>query len=312
MNTKATIATLCHDLGKALRLKWIYGEDNASYQFVPAESHGAGVVNYFNIIHSSQVQIISHPELKYLRNLPQSAADHQLFGAQTALIVLSDNLVVPPEVLELAKTHSVCILSSPLPGEQVINELQSYLTRALAEKISTHGVFMEVLSLGVLLTGASGVGKSELALELLTRGHRLIADDAPLFARIAPDIIIGTSSPILQDFLEVRGLGILNVREMYGDSAVKPSKYLKLIVDLQTLKETSAASSDRMATPSETLEVLGLDIPLFTLPVAPGRNLAVLVEAAVRNHILRTNRDYYASEDIATRQRKAMEESGIT
>lgn len=312
-NAKTTVATLYADLGKALKLKWVYGEQNADRAFEPAKSHGASVVNYFNIIHSSQVQIISHPELKFLLSLPNLAnhsATQRLLGSQTRLIVFTDNLEPPSALLQLAKEHSVGLMSSPLPGEQVINELQSHLTRMLAAQISLHGVFMEVLSLGVLLTGSSGVGKSELALELLTRGHRLIADDAPLFARIAPDIIIGTSSEILQDFLEVRGLGILNAREMYGDNAVKPSKYLKLIINLQPLKSLSL-SRDRLQSTDETQEVLGLDIPIFTLPVAPGRNLAVLVEAAVRNHILRVNRDYYAGDDIVERQKKAMRDGGV-
>lgn len=309
--TKTDVASLYKDLGKALKLKWVFGEHEVvSRTFEPATSHGAGVVNYFNIIHSSQVQVVSHPELKFLLGLPRLSDDpavKHLFGSQTLLIVFTDNLEPPPEIVEVAKIRKVSLLSSPLPGDQVINELQSYLTRALAAKSSLHGVFMEVLSVGVLLAGASGVGKSELALELLTRGHRLIADDAPLFARIAPDIIIGTSPSMLRDFLEVRGLGVLNVRRMYGDSAIKPSKYLKLIVDLQPLKNIPPESHDRLAETHTTKDVLGLDIPIITLPVAPGRNLAVLVEATVRNLILQVNHGYHASEEIIARHKQALQ-----
>ena len=309
MTPETTVNSLYADLSKALKLVWLKGKNSAERKFESGAVHGTGVVGYFNLIHSNQVHVISPTELRYLAELDPSAhavAIEKLFGPQTIAIVLTNSLDASEQFLRLADEHQIGLFHSPLSGEQVINELLSYLARALAEKISLHGVFMEALSLGVLLTGASGVGKSELALELLTRGHRLIADDAPLFARIAPDIIIGTAPDMLQDFLEVRGLGILNVREMYGDSAVKPSKYLKLIIDLQPLSEAPMADN-RLVGSDTTRDVLGLEIPVFTLPVAPGRNLAVLVEAAVRNHILRVNRDYFADREIMKRQQEIMQ-----
>ena len=308
MLPETTINTLYNDLGKALKLEWVSGKDNASRGFDSEMVHGVGMVSYFNLIHSSQVQVISPVEWEFLSNLDKyssKSALAQLFSTPTVIIVFTDDLAPSDTIVQLAERHSIGLFTSPLSGAQVINEILSYLVRELAEKISLHGVFMEVLSLGVLLTGSSGVGKSELALELLTRGHRLIADDAPLFSRIAPDIIVGTAPDVLQDFLEVRGLGILNVREMYGDSAIKPSKYLKLIVDLQPLTE-APVTDNRLVGTATTRDVLGLEIPVFTLPVAPGRNLAVLVEAAVRNHILRVNRSYYADKDIIKRQQKVM------
>lgn len=309
MHTETTVTSLYNDLGKALKLNWVGGKDSASHKFEPGTSHNFGMVSYFNLIHSSQVQVISPTELRFLSNLEPGARAvpfNQLFSPPTVIIVFTDDIQPPDALIRMAEENCVGLFTSPLPGAQVINELLSYLARSLAAKISLHGVFMEVLSLGVLLTGASGVGKSELALELLTRGHRLIADDAPLFARIAPDIIIGTAPDVLQDFLEVRGLGVLNMRKMYGDSAIKPSKYLKLIVDLQPLDNTHNIEN-RLVGTATTRDVLGLEIPVFTLPVAPGRNLAVLVEAAVRNHILRFNSSYYADKDIVRRQQEAMQ-----
>jgi HPr kinase/phosphorylase len=146
---------------------------------------------------------------------------------------------------------------------------------------------MEVLGTGVLITGESSVGKSELALELLSRGHRLIADDAPVFIRVGPDVLDGSSPTLLQDFMEVRGLGVLNIREMYGDNALKSKKHLRLIIQLMRMSKKDREELDRLYGNRIKREILGVEIPEIMIPVAPGRNLAVLVEAAVRNHILR-------------------------
>jgi HPr kinase/phosphorylase len=149
------------------------------------------------------------------------------------------------------------------------------------------------------------VGKSELALELISRGHRLVADDAPEFARIAPDILRGTCPHVLEDFLEVRGLGVLNIRAMYGDSAIKTSKYLRLVIALTHQANVNEADMDRLHGGRNVRLILGLEVPVIALPVAAGRNLAVMVEAAVRNHLLRL-KGYYAGDDLAARQRRVM------
>jgi HPr kinase/phosphorylase len=178
---------------------------------------------------------------------------------------------------------------SPRRGHELLNHLQYHLARTLAPRVTLHGVFMEIYSIGVLITGESGAGKSELALELVTRGHRLVADDAPEFTQIAPDVLDGTCPDLLQDLLEVRGLGVLNVRQMFGDTAVKRNKYLRLIVHLS--KRRAGAQPDgmeRLTGDLGTRRVLDLDVPMITLPVMAGRNLAVLTEAATRMHILRS------------------------
>lgn len=173
-------------------------------------------------------------------------------------------------------------------------------------KKTLHGVFMEVIGIGVLISGQSGLGKSELALDLVSRGHGLIADDAPEFTRIAPETINGTCPKLLQNFLEVRGLGVLNIREMYGESAIKTNKHLELIIELLP-PEMNIVESERRIRPSESkTNVLEVGIPTISLVVAPSRNLAVLVEAAVRNHLLAKS-GYSASKDFTERQKKAID-----
>lgn len=302
-----------HDaLGADLMLKWVAGRNFADKRLVRDEDASeAGIVGFFNMIHSNQIQVLGKTELHYLAKLSPGAlqtAYGKLCDPDTAVVVIADGCLPPADMADLLRLRGLGLLRSNLAGERLVGDLRYYLTRTLAAKTTLHGVFMEVISIGLLLTGASAVGKSELALELITRGHRLIADDAPAFARIAPDIIVGTSPPIIQDFLEVRGLGVLNIRKMYGDSAIKTSKYLKLIVDLQPFRTgADAPAVDRLAADASTRRVLGMDIPVFTLPVAPGRNLAVLVEAAVRNHIMRATGDR-ADLELSRRQVKQMQE----
>ena len=201
------------------------------------------------------------------------------------------------------------LLRSPLPDNQVLDNLQYYASLFLSEKTTLHGVFLEVLGMGVLLTGDPAVGKSELALDLITRGSRLVADDAPEFTRIAPDIISGTCPPLLREFLEVRGLGILNIRAMFGDSSIKRTKYLRLIVHLKRMSSDQIASMDRLSGAHTDRTVLGVSIPQVTVPVAPGRNLSVLVESAVRNHLLRL-KGYDAAEVLIERQQQAILDQG--
>jgi HPr kinase/phosphorylase len=309
MSDKLTVQTLFDDLSNRLSLEWLAGHNGAQCYFSKsgASQGNPALVGHFNLIHSNEAQVLGETELNYLQKLGQESlqdACQQLFKSNSVVIIIADGETPPERFAELAEHYRMPILRSPLSSNELINNLRYYFTHKLADRTTIHGVFLEVLSIGVLLTGESGVGKSELALELITRGHRLIADDAPEFARIAPDIINGTSPALLQDFLEVRGLGVLNIRAMYGDSVIKNGKYLSLIIYLTH----ADLPQDRLQTQQDTRTILGLEIPVFTLPVAPGRNLAVLVEAAVRNHLLRYN-GYNASEDLAVRQRRAMDQA---
>jgi HPr kinase/phosphorylase len=202
-------------------------------------------------------------------------------------MVITQNQPCPADLRDVVEETDTPLWVSPRRGYELLNLLQYHLARALAPRATLHGVFMEIYSIGVLVTGDSGLGKSELALELISRGHRLVADDAPEFTQIAPDVLDGTCPPLLQDLLEVRGLGVMNIRQMFGDTAVKANKYLRLIVNLVRAQEPSADAMARITGESGIRKVLDLDVPVVDLPVAAGRNLAVLTEAAVRLHLLR-------------------------
>ncbi len=181
-------------------------------------------------------------------------------------------------------------------------------SQVVAESLSFHGVFMEVGSLGVLIKGNPAIGKSELALELISRGHRLVADDIVDFFRIAPDRLEGRCPEVLQDFLEVRGLGILNIRELFGNNAVKPARQLDLIIQLETAENLAPQLLDRLKIKSRQEKILGVKVPKLTIPVAAGRNLAVLVEVALSNHLL-LQRGIDASMQLIQRQNRAMKKS---
>jgi len=309
MSITLEIQTLYKALQEKLGLVWISGEQ---YSESPLHSNKddspeISLVGHLNLIIRHRVQIIGKRELEYLDSLKKNSrkdAVSQLFSGQSTLVVIANRLQAPDDLQDMATTSRTPLLSSSLPSQETIENLQHYLANYFAEKITLHGVFMEVMGTGVLITGDSSIGKSELALELITRGHRLIADDATEFSRIAPDTLLGSCPEMLRDFLEVRGLGILNIRAMFGASAIKQHRNLRLIMVLQQLE--NATQMDRLHGSKQMRKIQEVNIPEITLPVGPGRNLAVLLEAAVRNHILNI-KGYDASQAFIDRQKRRLE-----
>jgi HPr kinase/phosphorylase len=291
MNIDASVGTLFETLQKKLGLRWLgsrLGESRV-IQNPETEQTDTALVGHLNLIHPNQVQVLGATEIRYLDCLSETSRHDlidQLFDGTTDLIVIGDQQEVPGDIKQRSEASSTPLFTSDQSTIQLVNYLQYYLTSLFAEKITLHGVFMEVFSLGLLIVGDPSVGKSELALELVARGHRLVTDDAPVFARTSPDTLNGRCPDVLRDFLEVRGLGILNIRAMFGDSAIKHNRNLRLILKLVPMTEEQMHKIDRLHGARTTQTILGVDIPEITLPVAPGRNLAVLAEAAARNHTL--------------------------
>ena len=293
MPERITPAELFEQMQERLGLRWSAGEQNDRVLVAgDTNARRPSLAGYLNIIYPNKVQILGSEELAWLDGLDARArweVIEKMMQARPLALVISKDQRAPEDLRIAAEESATPLWISPRRGHELLNHLQYHLARQLAPRTTLHGVFCEIYSIGVLITGESGSGKSELALELVTRGHRLVADDAPEFTQIAPDVLDGSCPPLLQDLLEVRGLGVLNVRDMFGDTAVKKNKYLRLMVHLtRPMTEPNPHGYERLTGDSGTRHVLDLDVPLITLPVMPGRNLAVLTEAATRLHILRT------------------------
>jgi HPr kinase/phosphorylase len=311
MPHKVRVQDLYDALRDRLRLQLLAGQSGLHRSLLdpsvdPSSYIIAGPLTY---IHPNRIQVIGRPELAYLNDpeRDRQRALERIFQKHTRAVVLVDGVDSAPDLLKQADLAGVPLFSSPVPDKVVLDHLHQFAAQRLSEKVTLHGVFLEVLGMGVLVTGDPAVGKSELALELISRGNRLIADDAPQFTRIAPGIINGACPPVLREFLEVRGLGVLNIRAMFGDNAIKHTKYLRLIVNLRHMSAEQLEKMPRLSALRETREILGEPIPQVTIPVAPGRNLAILVESAVRNHLLK-QQGYDATEEFIDRQQQALEQ----
>jgi HPr kinase/phosphorylase len=264
--------------------------------------------DYFNVIRTSSVVLVGYQESRYLATLTpeqQTTLFRTLFHGPVCIIICSQGNALPAAMVELCETRQIAVMQSALNDSELLDNTRYLLSHALAESCDQHGVYLEVYSLGIFITGKAAVGKSELALALVSRGHRLISDDVTRFARTAPDLVEGSSPQLLTDFLEVRGLGIVNVRAMFGANALKRDMPLSLIINLVTLDRDNGAEFDRLGDQQKTREILGVEFPEVTLPVAPGRNMAVLVEAAARNYLLQ-DKDYNAAQDFIARQNQAI------
>lgn len=268
-------------------------------------------VDYLNVIRPSSVALIGHQEAKYIRTLNERRKIKLLSllfaGNACVLLLLSKNETIDQDLIDYAENNKVPVIYSNLSDATLLESCRYYLSRALAEHTIEHGVFVEVHSVGVFIRGDSGIGKSELALALVAKGHRLIADDVTRFTQIGPAVLDGHSPNILADFMEVRGLGIVNIRAMFGSNSVKRNKNLRLVIKLSKYTEDNKHKFDRLGLKTHTHTILGVAIPEITLPIASGRNIAVLVEAAARNHLLQMT-GYSAPEDFIERQRNAINE----
>ncbi len=281
-----TVQELVSDNAERIPLTWVAGL-GAAHRVVPdIGMAGADLVGHLNLIHPSRIQVFGKEELLYyLRFEPKRRLHHleDLVTGGVPAILLAESLEPPEDLVNFCNAQQVPLLSTPIEAAQLIDLLRIYLGKRLAPTTTVHGVFMDVLGLGVLITGESGLGKSELALELISRGHGLVADDAVELSRTAPGIIEGHCPPLLQNLLEVRGLGLLDIRTIFGETSVRRKMRLKLVVQLV---RSNADAFERLPVQDLTQDILETPIRRVMLQVAAGRNLAVLVEAAVRNTIL--------------------------
>lgn len=303
-----TVEVLFARAADQLRLTWLAGRSGGSRRLTSEtiQKPSLALIGHLNFVHPNRVQVLGCAEMDYLRKLDpaslQRAVDN-LYSTELAAIVVANGEAVPDVLIDAAERAETPLFTTPEQSPYLMQVLSHIITQALAPSTIMHGVFLEVLGLGVLITGDPSVGKSELALELITRGHRLIADDALEVFAVAHDTLEGRCPVLLQDFMEVRGLGVLNIRRLFGETAVKHKKNVKLIIHLTPADKWHPV--DRLDMKAESRDILGVMVPEVRIPVAVGRNLAVLVEVAVRNHILRL-RGFNSAEEFAERQRAMM------
>lgn len=311
---KISVDQLYHDTHRKLKLTWVAGLSGGDNVLTSetVTKPSLALIGHLNFVHPNRVQVLGCAEMDYLRSLTDKQLEQSissLFSTDLAAVIVANGEMTPSKLIAATNHYNTPLFTSPLQSPGLMDVLSHYLAQAVAESISFHGVFMEVHGFGVMIKGDSAIGKSELALELITRGHRLIADDIIDFFRVAPDRLEGRCPSLLQDFLEVRGLGILNIRELYGDNAVKPTKPLDFIIQLEMAEKMAPQLLDRLKIQSLKENILGVKVPKLMIPVAAGRNIAVLVEVALRNHMLLL-RGINGTKQLMQRQTRAMKKTG--
>ena len=297
-----------------LKWEWVAGLGASERRFdevaVRAARSGADLVGYLNYIHPYRAQVLGKREIAYLTN--GSHADCQrrvarIVTLEPPVLVLADGQTAPDALLSMCERAQLPMFATRDASAFVIDVLRTYLSKHFADRTTMHGVFMDILGLGVLLTGESGLGKSELGLELISRGQGLVADDAVDLYRISQNTIEGKCPDLLQNLLEVRGIGLLDIRAIFGETAVRRKMRLKLIVHL-VRKETMEREYERLPYEPLTQDVLGVPVLKVVIQVVAGRNIAVLVEAAVRNTVLQL-RGIDTYQEFVERHRRAMDQN---
>jgi len=305
--SRTSVAQLHDDNAAKLELSWVCGRDGAVAE-LQRDGDAAALIGHLNLIHPNRIQVIGSLEAAHLDSSGTAALERmvdEIFARDPAALILADGAVLIKPLLAASERRGIAVLATPRPAADVIESLRRYLAKTLADTETRHGVFMDVLGLGVLITGNSGIGKSELGLELISRGHGLVADDVVEIYKIAAQTLEGRCPAILKDFLEVRGLGMLNIRTIFGETAVRPKMKMKLIVHLDRPNQPGSAEMERLPLHELSEEILGITVRKVVIPVVAGRNLAVLLEAAVRNYVLQL-RGMDSTAEFIARQHQAL------
>ena len=299
---QVNVARLHDDNREALSLAWVAGREGGTAVRREA-AQAAALIGHLNLTHPNSIQVVGAYEAGIVAGFVE-----RLFESHPAAVIIADGVAPPQALMQAATRTHTPLFTSPLPAPQVIEKLARYLAKLLAETTERHGVFMDVLGVGVLITGESGVGKSELGLELISRGHGLVADDVVEISRIAANTLEGRCPPMLKDYIEVRGLGLLNIRTIFGETAVRRKMKLRLITHLERPLPGGRDPGERLPLAEVSEQILSVTVRKVNIPVAAGRNLAVLVEAAVRNEILKL-RGIDSTAEFLARQKQQMDNS---
>lgn len=293
------VGALLDDKKYDLRLSLASGKKGLTRRISSTRIQKPGLVlaGFTEYLHKERIQIFGNTEMSYLRTLPQARAaevlDHFLAQDVSCLVVTKD-LEPTPEILAASERHGVPVLRTSHLSSQFIEAVQSYLEDVLSPSTSMHGVLLDVFGVGILLLGKSGIGKSEIALDLIMRGHRLVADDIVDVKRPSPDAVIGMGSEIIKHHMEIRGLGIINIKDLFGVAAIRERKKIEIVLELVEWDPT--VEYDRLGVEDRKYRVLDVEIPMLVVPVRPGRNMTTIIEVAARNHLLKLQGHHSARE----------------
>ena len=246
---------------------------------------GLQLAGFFDHYEPMRLQVMGNVEMSYMRKLPareRAAIFDRLFSYKFPALLIARGIEPHDEMLEMAKKYNITILRTKEATSAIVSSIITYLKDTLAPRVTRHGVLVEVYGEGILLIGDSGIGKSEAAVELLKRGHRLIADDAVEIRKIAANSLVGTAPDLIRNYIELRGIGIINVAKLYGMGAVKLENEINLVVNIVPWNTQEAY--DRLGLEDQFTEILGVKVPMNTIPITPGRNLAVILEVAAMNN----------------------------
>jgi HPr kinase/phosphorylase len=301
--TGVTLDSLIREFG----LEVIYGPEGFEKVTITKDDvnrPGLQLAGFFDYFDPNRIQIMGKVETTYMEQLPPDVRKERfdkLLSTGIPVMIFSRNIDVLPEYLESAQKYSVPILRTNNFTSSILNSIVASLKVSLAPRITLHGVLVEIYGEGVLLLGDSGVGKSETAIELVKRGHRLIADDAVEISRVSEKTLVGTAPEVIRHFIELRGIGIIDVRRIFGMGAVKLTEKIELVINLENWED--GKMYDRLGMDSQTTSILDIAVPSLTIPVKPGRNLAVIIEVAAMNN-RHKKMGYNAAKELQDRMLK--------
>jgi HPr kinase/phosphorylase len=307
MTPMLTVRSLL-DESSGLRLVLLAGEAGLPRRISNQriQKPGLALAGYVKQVHPERVQILGSTEISYLQTLSEDEARRSVdsfMSLDPACIIVTKGLDVPPVLLESAERMGVPLLRTPIVSSTAIDAIQKHLELQLAPTASIHAVLMDVLGVGVLLLGKSGIGKSEAALDLIMRGHRLVADDLVEVRRTSDEVLVGWASELIKHHMEVRGLGIINIKDMFGVAAVRDEKKIELVLELT--RWDASESHDRLGLDEMVYPILEVPVPLLRIPVSPGRNVSSLIEVAARNRLLQV-RGHHSAREFQERLDRAL------
>jgi len=301
------ISRLLEDQQYDLKLELVAGRDGLSKRITSSriQKPGLALTGFTEHLHPERVQVFGNTEISYLGTLDEAQLREviaKLFESEMACVVVTKGLEIPEPLAEACERAQLPLMRTPLISSAFISQVQSFLEEALTATGSLHGVLTDVFGVGVLLLGKSGIGKSEIGLDLVMRGHRLVADDIVNLFRRGVDVY-GFGNDLIQHHMEIRGLGIINIKDLFGVAAVRDRKKIELVIEL--VEWDPKAEYDRLGLDQESMNIVGVEVPHAVVPVRPGRNMTTIVEVAARNHLLKL-RGHNPAQEFAEKLSEAI------